>query len=570
MLQARLDIQSDIDVYARAIIDLKSRLNTLTPIGRLPPELLSEILVRGVMDDDSRHTVEYYYSHIPWIRLSHVCRHFRAVALSTPRFWSYLRLAKSQVFTELLARSKAAPLHIKARVDSGTNRPDRILALEMLLPHSHRIKELYIEGPSRHVQLFCLKTVSPFDTLEKLELTAPSDSYDYMSDYAIRVPAFVPILASSAAPPRLRHLKLQRFPFRWDDLIFSSPALTTLVVAGNNSTNNRDTSPPDVGSFDALFSALAAVAPRLEVLEIEDAIPRQGLIVTNPVQLPIPLRIITLTSLKSIRLAGNAIYVAHLLNHISSPPTASLHVRIRDDVGGKELVQSVATHMSERLPFLSLHITARGLQPLIVSGWTHLDTSGDALLQVSFASAGSHDLLPQFIQNSGPLFLRVQELKIAGIFSSFVKWTNIFPRFPSVRTLAVEGHPWDDILPALTALRRLQDGRLFVAMPSLRALRFSEFRFSLPSDGLVPFDDLLDLTIFRCNCAIPIDEVRLSECKYATEEQVERLREVVVDVEWDGWEVESTTEEEEYDSDEGLHYSDSDYGHRHRRGYGGW
>lgn len=86
MLQARLDIQSDIDRYTRAIIDLKSRLNTLTSIGRLPPELLSEILVRGVINDDSRHTVQYYYGHIPWIRLSHVCRHFRAVALSTPRF----------------------------------------------------------------------------------------------------------------------------------------------------------------------------------------------------------------------------------------------------------------------------------------------------------------------------------------------------------------------------------------------------------------------------------------------------------------------------------------------------
>ncbi|OJT15399.1 hypothetical protein TRAPUB_8048 [Trametes pubescens] len=161
VLRARLDIQSDIAMYARAIVDLKSRLNTLTPIGRLPPELLSEILVRGVIDEDDRWPSDHYYNRLAWIRLTHICRHFRAVALSTPRFWSHLRLVKSEVFAELLARSKSTPLHIKAHVDAGSKRADRMSALEMLLPHSHRIKELHIDGPSKLLQSFCTKTVSP-------------------------------------------------------------------------------------------------------------------------------------------------------------------------------------------------------------------------------------------------------------------------------------------------------------------------------------------------------------------------------------------------------------------------
>lgn len=329
VLQARLAIQSDIDAYTRAIIDLKSRLNTLTPIGRLPPEVLSEILVCGVMNDDSRHTAKYDYNRLPWIRLAHVCHHFRAVALSTPQFWSYLRLTKSQVFAELLTRSKAAPLHIKARVDSGTNGADRILALEMLLHHSHRIRELHIEGPAKLVQAFCLKTLFPFDALEMLELTTPSDQQTYISDYEMGLPAG-PILASPVVPPRLRHLKLYKIPFRWDDLIFTSPALRTIAIAGSSGRNNRGALLPDAGSFDLLLHALAVVAPRLEVLDIEDAIPRQGLVLTNPVRLPLPLRAIALSSLKTIRLAGDAVYVAHLLDHISIPSTASLHVTTRD------------------------------------------------------------------------------------------------------------------------------------------------------------------------------------------------------------------------------------------------
>lgn len=221
--------------------------------------------------------------------------------------------------------------------------------------------------------------------------------------------------------------------------------------------------------------------------------------------------------------------------------------------------------MSGRPPFLSLRLTATGaLEAVILSGWTHSDPSGDPLLQVTLGTIYCHDLLEPFVRDSGALFKRVQELSIVGTFSSKIKWTNIFKHFPTVRTLAMDDHPWGDMLLVLTTARRLQDGRLSVAMPSLRVLRLSEFRFSLPADGYAPFNDLLDLAIFRCNYGIPLDEMRLSECKHATEKHVERLKEVVVDVEWDGWELETTTEEEEDDSEE--NYSDeSDYGHRHRR-----
>ncbi|EIW57417.1 uncharacterized protein TRAVEDRAFT_48456 [Trametes versicolor FP-101664 SS1] len=552
VLQARLDIQSDIDIYARAIIDLKTRLNTLTPIGRLPPELLSEILVRGVIDEDDRWPSDHYYSRLAWIKLAHVCRHFRAVALSTPRFWSHLRLVKSDVFAELLTRSKSAPLHIKAHVDGGSKRGDRMTALEMLLPHSHRIKELHIDGPSKAIQSFCTKTVSPFDALEKLDLATPVDPYFDMSDYQSHLPAVVPILASSAPPPQLRHLELLRFPFRWDDLLFSSKTLTTLVVTGVNVRNTRGVSLPDVGTFDALFSALESAAPRLEALTIEDAIPKLGFTASSPVQLPLPSRTIPLSSIKSICLAGDAAYVAHLLNHISSPSTASLHVTVRNQLGIQELAQCVAAHMSNRPPFLSVVLASSGPDPFILSGWTQLGASRDALLRMTFGLISAGDYLVPILQGLGTFFWHVQKLRISGMFALLTmnKWTNVFTRFPSIRTLVLDEHPWGDMLPALTTTRRLQSGRVYVTAPVLSALHLSQFRFSMPSDDLEPFDELLDFAIFRCNYGAPIDEIHLNACKYATEEKVERLREVVVDVQWDEWEMDVTTEEEEYDSDE--------------------
>lgn len=233
MPQAWLDIQSDIDVYARAIIDLKSRQNTHTRIGSLPPELLSEILVREVIDDYHEHS-HSYYNRLPWIRLTHVCRHFRAVALSTPRFWGYLRLVKSEFLAELLTRSKSVPLYIKARVDAGSDRADHILGLEKLLPHSHRIRQLHIEGPPQLIQPFCYKTVFPFDALVKLQLTSIPALYGgYPHDLAQHLPAVDPVLASSTPPARLCHLEVRKIPFSWNDPIFASPTLITLMIIGS-------------------------------------------------------------------------------------------------------------------------------------------------------------------------------------------------------------------------------------------------------------------------------------------------------------------------------------------------
>lgn len=574
MLQARLDIESDIDVHIRAISDLRTRLNTLTPIGSLPPELLSGILVHRAIDD-YRSVPNIHNTHLSWIRLSHISRHFRAVTLSTPQFWSYLRLMKGRVFAELLARSMSAPLHITASTFAMSGYPDRdrALVLEMLLPHSRRIKELYIDGPSKLLQSFCTKTISPFDTLDKLELTSPPTAHDYHpSESESRLPDVVPILASSTSPPRLRHLELRWFPFCWNDPIFSSPTLTTLVIVGYDRNNYLRIWLPDVGSFDALFSSLASIAHRLEVLEIQDAIPTQGLTVADPVQLPLPSETILLSSIKRIHLVGDAIYVTHLLNHISFPSTASLNVIARNPLGNKKLAQSVAAHMSDRPPFLSLHLDGSRGCPLILSGWTHFGTSGDAPLKVTFSSSESPEGdLFSIIRGSGALSTCAQELRISKMFMP-TDWANVFTCFPSMRTLVFDEHPSEDMLCALMTVNRLEYGNISgsVVAPSLRVLRLSNFWFNMEDEPPgEAFDGLLDLAIFRCNYGIPIDEIHLINCRNATKEQMERLKEVVVDVEWTGCLIQWTArynnsdDSEDDDSDEDLGHSNSDSDYRY-------
>ncbi|OJT10892.1 hypothetical protein TRAPUB_12576 [Trametes pubescens] len=545
ILQARQDIESDIDIYTRAIVDLKSRLNTLTQICRLPPELLSEILVDDAMEV-YHSTGPLHTSGFAWIRLAHVCRHFRAVALNTPRFWSYLQITKGGTFAELVARSKNAPLHINAHIHFST-KADRILSLDVLLQHSHHIKELRLDSSVEVIQGFCAKSASGFAILERLHLSAGWSS----AAYGNGAPPPIPTITSARdTPSRLRHLKLWRLPFRWSDPVFSSRNLTTLVVVGKQAGERHSASFRNVGSFDDLFSALVVVAPRLKVLDITDALPAQGLSTTSPIALPRPSRSIPFPVLKSLCLAGEGLPLAHLHNHLSITSTASLHLTARNNLGGKELAQSVATNISEKLRLLALCITSPEDGSLLLSGWAHTRTSSDcdadSPFQMHFPSElSSVVLLLPVCQGAGNLFAHVQELRLSGTFMQ-PTWTDVFSRFASVKTLIVDEHPHGDFFHALTTLDH-------VPFPSLNVLDLSGFRFSLAGNMHQPFEDLLDWAIFRCNSSIPVDTIRLRACRYASAKRIEALKEVVVHVKWDDWEMESTTEEEdEGSSDEGL------------------
>lgn len=546
LLQARRDIESDIDIYARAILDLKSRLNTLTPICRLPPELLSEILVYGTMQAyDS--TGPLNTGGFAWIRLAHVCRHFRAVALNTPRFWSYLQITKGGTFAELVARSKNAPLHINAYIHFSTT-ADRILSLDVLLQHSHHIKELLLDSSVEVIQGFCAKAASGFAILERLHLSAGWSSAPYGSG----APPPVPIITSARrdTPSRLRHLNLWRLPFRWSDPIFSSRNLTTLVVGGKQAGERHGAAFRNVGSFDDLFSALVVVAPRLKVLEITDALPEQELSTISPTELPRPSQSITFPILDSLRLAGDPLALTHLLNHLSITSTASLHLTARHGLGGKELAQSITAHFPEKLRLLALCITSPEDGSLLLSGWTRARTSSDldenAPFQMHFSTElSSVMLLLPVCQGAGNLFANVQELRLSGTFMQST-WIGVFSRFAGVKTFIVEEHPHGDFFQALSTVDQ-------VPFPSLDVLDLSRFRFSLAVDVHQPFEDLLDWAIFRCNSGMPVDTIRLRECRYASTERIEALTEVVVNVKWDDWEMESTEEEEsESESDEGL------------------
>lgn len=84
------EIDSEIEGHYAAIADLRFKRNSLLSINRIPPELLSNIFhfFRACTTVVAR-TLE---ARRVWVMVTRICRHWRDVALSTPRLWSYLDL----------------------------------------------------------------------------------------------------------------------------------------------------------------------------------------------------------------------------------------------------------------------------------------------------------------------------------------------------------------------------------------------------------------------------------------------------------------------------------------------
>ncbi|KAI0038403.1 hypothetical protein FA95DRAFT_1474257, partial [Auriscalpium vulgare] len=96
------------------LVTLDAHINACAPVSRLPPELLCRVFSDLVgLELEDRRPVDGFPSTMPWIRLSHVCRHWRDVALNDPAFWGDLILPLPPQWADaILSRSQGTPLSL--------------------------------------------------------------------------------------------------------------------------------------------------------------------------------------------------------------------------------------------------------------------------------------------------------------------------------------------------------------------------------------------------------------------------------------------------------------------------
>ncbi|KAI0630875.1 hypothetical protein C8Q77DRAFT_1160381 [Trametes polyzona] len=515
LFRARLELENDIAVYSRAIVDVKTRLNRLTLIGRLPSELLSEILVNAVMDASD-------WRSLSWIKHSHVCSLFRNAALGDPRFWRFLNPSSSKALRFLILRSRNVPLHITGQINNK-DRADRTLVLDMISQQSHRLREIRIEGPYDLLRKFYAKSVSRMGIVRKLALF----SNDLHGPRVGMLSAAPVCEAVNAEAPPLRHLELHKIPFRWSDRVFSSRCITTLKLTARDAHENAPDL-PDTGAPHELLTALKTFASSLEVLDLDGVFPSEPLTSPESPLLPPHMFYVPLPRLRTMRLVGDSFYIAHVLNHFLIPETVPLTFVVRNPAGIEEFMRALSVHLSKSEPRACAAISDH-----ICSIWgSRQDPRVQPVLKIFFEDRDLARMLRRIVENGRDTFAGVEHLTL-GPPPGFEEWTDLFLSFPNVRTLRV-GHNSDRFLQDLMApTSTLLDDRRSVLLPLLSVLELSDNRLTIPELDPDPFEELLDWTIFRCNYGCPIDRIVLQWCNYDVDVDIlGRLREVVLDVEW--------------------------------------
>ncbi|KAI9064010.1 hypothetical protein FKP32DRAFT_1570692, partial [Trametes sanguinea] len=496
-------LEDRIAHHADTIIGLKTRLNTLTPIARLPPEILSEIFAL-VSTKQYEETWRHHYGSsqvYKWLSVAHVCRVWRSIALDTPRLWSNIVLTRPEVDREVLARSKKAPLWISANVLHPED--ERATMLNTIMEDATRLKELHLTGPARALQSLCAKWTNRADALESLSLNSAYRLFDHASFFA--------------TPPLTSNL-------------FSGHVL---VIDARNEFSDR------AGDFSHFLDALDNMQSLVK-LSLTDALPRlpEEVASISAVQ-----RTVRLPRLRALELHAEAIDSARLLRHLVLPRDVKLKLTARTERGSEDFVQALSDQLAQANHLLTVRLERRSISQVHLRGWRSVIKSHDPMydndpepeVNVYLDTTPFGQSVHNLVANAK--FLSHTQRLIIEPTSRNWYWRLLFAQAPELRELSLIAEADDGFLPALSAiLSSIPSEDDDVDCPHLHTLELYGARFGCSHSDHESrwLEDLLEWLIARCNAETPIQKLVLRMCINADDEDVGRLAEIVPEVTWDG------------------------------------
>ena len=116
---------------------LLSTRNTLAPISLLPPEVLT-LVFHFISLEEPPYSVK---RNVGWIRATHVCRHWRQVALDNSSLWARISEIPKNIewIYETLMRARNAPLDIDIDLFWESN-PEVLPVLSLHVSHTRKFR----------------------------------------------------------------------------------------------------------------------------------------------------------------------------------------------------------------------------------------------------------------------------------------------------------------------------------------------------------------------------------------------------------------------------------------------
>lgn len=297
------------------LTDLRRQRNGLNPTCCLPTELLGEIFHHAT------HPTTVFYNAPPvkrwprpWLLVTHVCHHWRDVAIMHHQLWTYIELYKSPNLASMFAeRAASCPLEITSSLKACLMEPRmhwQHFISAFIASHAHHIASLYdlrLSPSAFSAFATPLNQGICLTSLEKLDVQLRD------SDSNERLPRF-----PAKAVPNLKYLRYDGAPRTFLESL-SCLALTSLII-----TWSRDQL--DAGAWIKILQGLGT----LEIIALYGVFQNFA----TPSSLPTLSRstIADLPRLRSLVLeeTGAGFTILQLLQHCAFPASARVDITISD------------------------------------------------------------------------------------------------------------------------------------------------------------------------------------------------------------------------------------------------
>ncbi|KAI0321079.1 hypothetical protein OF83DRAFT_1280682 [Amylostereum chailletii] len=373
-------VDDEIEAAFLAICAMRSRRNGLSPIAILPPEMIAQVFeFSALMDPPQRGRP----GPLGWIRVAHVCRAWRQVALQYPTLWTNIHFTLGATWTEaFFTRAKSAPISIKTTVNPSGKYVDRVYKeypfdADIIRSHLWHTASLELDGNMTSLNTVIQSLSLPAPKLEVLKLTAhdkPTTSYSYSQSQSLsRTRPFLPPDFLGKDTPSLRHVALRDISFSWTSLPFRT--LASLTISMSRGEDPDKSLAPHIHHdepFSSLVAALDAMTG-LEELALDGCIPSRLPVQTSSNTANLP-------RLTSLTLAGPVERLADLWRSLHISPFAKLYLKCALQSSTIEaaydVLSMISTHLSaperSEIPILTFHISSTATPgTLTARTWHH-------------------------------------------------------------------------------------------------------------------------------------------------------------------------------------------------------
>ena len=460
-------------------------------------------------------------------------------------------------------------------------------AIQLAMNHISRVQELSMVFQSTSFGKLFSSVPRAAPMLQILVLSTSTNHYahSFRDNYSIPPELF------SDDSSQLRRLELTHCNLDW----------TSHLLKGLTHLKVHNTAPGTRPSMHLFLDVLEQL-PALTVLDLDNALPHVGDSSLVSYQRNVKLR-----SLTNLHLAGSDSDCSNALRHLSVSSSATLKLSCRSTVVSDADFSSILTFVSglweptaimssaekpHRCPIRSLKIQG-GPTDLSLQAWPTvllfqtLSGDPDPPPSIDLFFRWSSAIIPgiedkvigetcaalPLEQLSSLDVLEAGEMTEQTLLRSFGKLAHL--RFIRARELALQtllsamiAEPSTanstDVSANLSTRKHSSNQRempLAVYFPSLLHLTIEDTNFDYAM-----LKDLKDCLMERYERKAEVRELTLSRCRHLTTELVDVLRDIVVDVIWDGWKTDSEDDYDDYAYDRFHSESDEDYfdGHSYR------